>query len=58
MTQTRGKVYAEALFGLSREEACEEQIYKECHDQSDARKERIGKNMLFIQCGRTSRKIP
>lgn len=35
MTQTIGKVYAEALFGLSREEACEEQIYKELGQAAD-----------------------
>ncbi len=35
MTQTVGKVYAEALFGLSREAQCEETVYRELNEAAD-----------------------
>ncbi len=35
MTQTVGKVYAEALFALAQEEQCEERIYREINETAD-----------------------
>lgn len=35
MTQTVGKVYAEALFRLSQEEHCEETVYNELNEAAD-----------------------
>lgn len=35
MTQTVGKVYAEALFRLSQEEQCEETVYEELNQAAD-----------------------
>ncbi|MBQ9695431.1 MAG: F0F1 ATP synthase subunit delta, partial [Oscillospiraceae bacterium] len=44
MTQTVGKVYAEALFQLAKEEHKEEQVWKELNEVADV----MAENPQFI----------